>query len=81
MLGRSITHSKQVGINIGKVNHPVPNPLQRSERGFLSLIEGLNELRGLKKPVSASRTVVETRVVWGSIADVKREFSDRRAYG
>ena len=81
MLRRSIAHSKQVGINIGKVNHPVSHPLQRSEPGFLSLIEGLNELRGLKKPVSAARTIVETRVVQGLITDVKRGFSHKRAYG
>ncbi|NQE33108.1 hypothetical protein E5S67_00825 [Microcoleus sp. IPMA8] len=41
MLGRSIAHSKQVGINIGKVNHLVREALRRWETGFLTLIEGL----------------------------------------
>ena len=47
MLRRFIAHSKQVGINIG-INHAVLNALRRSETDFLTLIEGLNEVRGLK---------------------------------
>ena len=72
MLRRSIAPSKQVGINIGKVNHQVLDSLRHSEIGFLSRIEGLNEVRRLKNPVSASRTIVKTRVVQEFVPDVKR---------
>lgn len=81
MLRRSIPHSKQVGINIGKVNHPVLDSLRHSEIGFLTRIEGLNEVRGLKNQVSASRTIVKTRVVQEFVPDVKRGFYNKRAYG
>ena len=50
MLRRSIAHSKQVGIKMGKVNHPVLDSLRHWEIGFLTRIEGLNEVRRLKKP-------------------------------
>ena len=80
MLRRSIAHSKQVGINIG-INHAVLDALRRSKTGFLTLIEGLNEVRGLKNPVSASRTIVKTRVVQGLAPNVKRGFCKKRAYG
>ncbi|WP_333348242.1 hypothetical protein [Microcoleus sp. B3-A4] len=43
--------------------------------------EGLNELRGLTKSVLASGTIVETRVVQGFVPNVKRGFSNKRAYG
>jgi hypothetical protein len=81
MLRRSIAHSKQLGINIGKVNHPVLDSLRHSEIGFLTRIEGLNEVRLLKKLVSASRTIVQTRVVQEFVPDVKRGFYNKRAYG
>ncbi len=81
MLRRSIAHSKQVGINIGKVNHPVLDALRHSEIGFLTRIEGLNEVRGLKNQVSASRTIVKTIVVQEFVPDVKRGFYNKRAYG
>ncbi len=80
MLRRSIAHSKQVGINIG-INHRVLDALRRSETGFLTLIEGLNEVRGLKNQVSASRTIFKTRVVLEFVPDVKRGFYNKRAYG
>jgi hypothetical protein len=81
MLRRSIAHSKQVGINMGKVNHPVLGSLPHSEIGFLTRIEGLNEVRGLKNQVSASKTIVKTRVVQEFVPDVKRGFYNKRAYG
>jgi hypothetical protein len=81
MLRRSLAHSKQVGINIGKVNHPVLDALRHSEIGFLTRIEGLNEVRGLKNQVSASWTIVKTRVVQEFVPDVKRGFYNKRAYG
>ena len=49
--------------------------------GFLTRIEGLNEVRGLKNQVSASRTIVKTRVVQEFVPDVKRGFYNKRAYG
>ena len=61
MLRRSIAQSKQVGITIGKVNHPVLDSLRHSAIGFLTRIEGLNEVMRLKNQVSASRTIVNTR--------------------
>jgi hypothetical protein len=81
MLRRSIAQSKQVGINIDKVNHPVLDSLPHLEIGFLTRIEGLNEVTGLKKAVSASRTIVKTRVVQEFVPDVKRGFYNKRAYG
>jgi hypothetical protein len=81
MLRRSIAHSKQVGIKMGKVNHPVLESLRHSEIGFLTRIEGLNEVRRLKNQVSASRTIVKTRVVQEFVPDVKRGFYNKRAYG
>jgi hypothetical protein len=81
MLRRSIAQSKQVGINIGKVNHPVLGSLRHSEIGFLTRIEGLKEVRGLKNQVSASRTIVKTRILQEFVPDVKREFYNKRAYG
>ena len=81
MLRRSIAHSKQVGINMGKVNHPVLDSLRHSEIGFLTRIEGGNEVRGLKNQVSASRTIVKTTVVQEFVPDVKRGFYNKRAYG
>ena len=81
MLRRSIAHSKQVGINIGKVNHPVLDALRHSEIGFLTRIEGWNEVRGLKNQVSASATIVKTMVVQEFVPDVKRGFYNKRAYG
>lgn len=81
MLRRSIAQSKQVGINIGKVNHPVLNSLRHSEIGFLTRIEGLNEVRGLKNQVSASGTIVKTKVVQEFVPDVNRGFYNKRAYG
>jgi hypothetical protein len=81
MLRRSIAHSKQVGINMGKVNHSVLDSLPHSEIGFLTRIQGLNEVRGLKNQVSASRTIVKTRVVQEFVPDVKRGFYNKRAYG
>ena len=81
MLRRSIAYSKQVGINMGKVNHPVLDSLRHSEIGFLTRMEGLNEVRGLKNQVSASRTIVKTRVVQEFVPDVKRGFYNKRAYG
>ena len=81
MLRRSIAHSKQVGINMGKVNHPVLDSLPHSEIGFLTRIQGLNEVRRLKNQVSASRTIVKTRVVQEFVPDVKRGFYNKRAYG
>ena len=81
MLRRSIAHSKQVGINIGKVNHPVLDSLGHSEIGFLTRIEGLNEVRRLKNQASGSRTIVKTRVVQEFVPDVKGGFYNKRAYG
>lgn len=81
MLRRSIAHSKQVEINIGKVNHPVLDALRHSEIGFLTRIGGENEVRGLKNQVSASRTIVKTRIVQEFVPDVKRGFYNKRAYG
>jgi hypothetical protein len=66
---------------MGKVNHPVLDSLPHSEIGFLTRIEGLNEVRGLKNQVSASRTIVKTRVVQEFVPDVKRGFYNKRAYG
>ncbi|CAA9309298.1 hypothetical protein AVDCRST_MAG84-661, partial [uncultured Microcoleus sp.] len=40
-------------------------------------MEGLNEVRGLKNPVSASRTIVKTMVVQEFVPDVKREFFNK----
>jgi hypothetical protein len=81
MLRWPIAHSKQVGINMGKVNHPVLDSLRHLEIGFLTRIEGLNEVRRLKNQVSASRTIVKTRVVQEFVPDVKRGFYNKRAYG
>ena len=81
MLRRSIAHSTQVGINIGKINHPVLDSLRHSEIGFLTRIEGLNEVRRLKNPISASRTIVKTTVVQEFVPDVKQGFYNKRAYG
>ena len=78
--GRS-QNEKQVGINMGKLNHPVLDSLPHSEIGFLTRIEGLNEVRGLKNQVSASRTIVKTRVVQEFVPDEKRGFYNKRAYG
>ena len=64
---------------MGKVNHPILDSLGHSEIRFLTRIEGLNEVRGLKNQVSASRTIVKTRVVQEFVPDVKRGFYNKRA--
>ncbi len=66
---------------MGKVNHPVLDSLRDSEIGFLTRIEGLKEVMGLKNQVSAFRTIVKTRVVQEFVPDVKRGFYNKRAYG
>lgn len=66
---------------MGKVNHPVLESLPHSEIGFLTRIEGLKEVRGLKNQVSASGTIVKTRVVQEFVPEVKRGFYNKRAYG